>query len=196
MNLRIQKHMRNFCFLLLTFATGLFYFCFYFVGITLGVSMAFTLVGLPILYYVLRSTSVFVQYERSQTKVYTDISIDRIPSRTRAEEGLWERVKVDLLDASNWKVICWLLLKFVIGLVSIICAALFYVAPLIFLLAPILYRLNNFTFFGMEIRTLGDSLLIMLAGAVLIWIGSYLGNGLVKMIGGHTRRMVEGLAGK
>ncbi len=47
MNQRIQKHMRNFCFLLLTFATGLFYLCFYLVGITLGVSMAFTLVGLP-----------------------------------------------------------------------------------------------------------------------------------------------------
>jgi len=196
MNQRIQKYMRNFYFLLLTFTTGLFYFCFYLVGITLGVAMAFTLVGLPILYYVLRSTGAFVQYERSQTKAYTSISIDQIPSRTREGGGLWEQVKVDLLDASNWKVIFWLLLKFVMGLVSIICATLFYLTPLIFLLAPILYPLSHFTFFGMEIRTLGESLLIMLAGAVLIWIGSYLGNGLVKMIGGHTRRMVEGLAGK
>nr|WP_281197489.1 sensor domain-containing protein [Paenibacillus glacialis] len=111
--------------------------------------MAFTLVGLPILYYILRSTSVFVQYERSQAKVYTDISIDPISSRTRAEEGLWEQVKVDLLDASNWKVI-FLLLKFVIGLVSIICATLFYVAPLIFLLASILYPLDFLNFVGLK----------------------------------------------
>jgi len=94
------------------------------------------------------------------------------------------------------EIIFWLLLKFVIGLVSIICAALFYVAPLIFLLAPILYPLDFFEFCGIEIKTFGALLLIMLAGAALIWIVPYLGNGLVKMIGGYTRRMVESLAGK
>jgi hypothetical protein len=37
--------------------------------------------------------------------------------------------------------------------------------------------------FGMEIRSFGDSLFVMLAGAILIWFGPYLGNGLVHMIG-------------
>ncbi len=32
--------------------------------------------------------------------------------------------------------------------------------------------------------------------ATLIWFASYLGNGLVKMIGNHTRRIVEGYARK
>ncbi|NOU87387.1 hypothetical protein GC102_16580 [Paenibacillus sp. LMG 31460] len=199
MNQRIRNHLRNFYFLLLTFVTGLFYFCFYLVGITLGVSMAFTLVGLPILHYVLRSTGAFVQHERIQTEAYTDIYIGPGPSRTRMEGSLWDQVKAELSDTRNWKAIFVLMLRFVIGLVSVICAALFYVTPLTLLLAPILSVLNMldyFSFLGMEIRTFGDSLYVMLAGVILIWFGPYLGNGLVRMIGSHTRRMVEGLAGK
>ncbi|NEW09090.1 hypothetical protein GK047_24240 [Paenibacillus sp. SYP-B3998] len=176
--------------------TGLFYFCFYLVGITLGVTMAITIIGLPTLHYVLRSTHAFVQHERIQTKIYTNISIGPVPSRIREEGSLWEQVKAELLNERNWQAILWLMLRFVIGLVSIICVALFYVTPLIFLLAPALYPFYNFSFFGMEIKTFGASLLIMLAGAILVWIGLYLGNGLVKMIGGHTRRMVKGLARK
>lgn len=68
MNQIIRKHVRNFCFLLITFATGLFYFCFYLVGITFGVSMSFTLVGIPILYYVLRSTETFYSMSEFELK--------------------------------------------------------------------------------------------------------------------------------
>lgn len=96
-----------------------------------------------------------MQHERIQTKVYTDISIDTIPSRIRTERSLWEQVKAELSDARNWKTIFWLMLRFVIGLVSIICAALFYVTPLILLLAPVLYQLDYFTLFGMEVRNFG-----------------------------------------
>ncbi|MNH94375.1 hypothetical protein D3C73_469930 [compost metagenome] len=196
MNQRIQQHMRNFRFLLITFATGTFYFCFYLVGITFGVAMAFTLVGLPIIHYVLRSTHTFMQYERIHTRVYTGISIDPIPSRTRSDGNLWEQVKTELLDARNWRAIFSLMQKFLIGLVSITSAALLYVTPLLFLLVPFFYRLSYISILGMEIRTLGASLLTMLAGVVLTWIGSYLGNRLVMRIGGYTRRMVEELAGK
>ncbi|WP_188540970.1 sensor domain-containing protein [Paenibacillus segetis] len=198
MNQTIWKHIRNFCFLLRTFATGLFYFCFYLLGITFGVTMAFTIIGIPILYYVLRSADRFVQYERVLTKVYTDISIRTLPTRTRVEGGIWEQVRADLLDTHNWKMICWLMLRFVVGIISLVCAALFYVTPIIFMLAPVLYRLDHFaiSFFGIQIRTFGDSILSMIAGAVFTWIGLYLGNVLVKMIGGNTRRMVKSLVRK
>ncbi|GFZ86810.1 luciferase [Paenibacillus marchantiophytorum] len=190
MNQIIRKHMRNCCFLLLTFLTGLFYFCFFLVGITFGITMAFTLVGLPILSYVLSATSKFVQYERIQTKVYTDISTYDVPSRSRPQGGLWEQVKTELMDGRNWKAIFWLMLKFVIGLICLLCVVLFYVAPFIFLLAPVMYLWMDITFVGMEIRTFGASLLVMLAGVLYLWIGPYLGSILVKWIGGYTRRLV------
>ncbi|WP_216855388.1 sensor domain-containing protein [Paenibacillus alba] len=195
MNQIISKYMRNFRFLLLTFVTGIFYFCFYLVGITFGIGMAFTLVGLPILHYVLRSTRTFVQYERTQTKVYTDISIAMVSSR-RGEGSLWEQVRAELSDVRNWRTIFWLMLKFVIGIASILCAVLFYVAPLMFMLTPFLYSFIDVTIMGMTIQTLKEALLIMLVGVILMGVGHYLGNGLVKMIGGYTRCMAKGLTDK
>ena len=39
--------------------------------------------GIPLLAWVLQTTYTFVQYERIQTKVYTDISIDLFEPRKR-----------------------------------------------------------------------------------------------------------------
>jgi hypothetical protein len=196
MNQMIRKHVRNFCFLLITFATGLFYFCFYLVGITFGVAMSFTIVGIPILYYVLRSTETFLQHERIRTKVYTDISVRTLPTRSQEEGNMWERVKSELFDEHNWRAIIGLMLQLGIGMLSLICATLFYLSPIILLLSPILYfiDISSISLFGIENKTLNTSLLFMLLGAVFLWIGAYLGNGLVKMIGRYTRRLVKDFA--
>ncbi|MEK4345211.1 sensor domain-containing protein [Paenibacillus sp. FSL P4-0184] len=196
MSQMIRKHVRNFCFLLITFATGLFYFCFYLVGITFGVAMSFTIVGIPILYYVLRSTETFLQHERIRTKVYTDISVRTLPTRSQEEGNIWEKVKVELSDEHNWRAIIGLMLQLGIGMLSLICATLFYLSPIILLLSPILYfiDISSISLFGIENKTLNTSLLFMLLGAVSLWIGAYLGNSLVKMIGRYTRRLVKDFA--
>ncbi|OMD38123.1 sensor domain-containing protein [Paenibacillus odorifer] len=196
MNQMIRKHVRNFCYLLITFATGLFYLCFYMVGITFGVAMSFTIVGIPILYYVLRSTETFLQHERIRTKVYTDISVRTIPARSQEEGSMWERVKGELLDEHNWRAIIGLMLQGIIGMLSLICAALFYLTPIILLLSPVLYSfgVSSISFFGVTNSTLRSSLFFMLLGALFLWIGAYLGNSLVKMIGRYTRRLVKDFA--
>lgn len=193
---RIEEHLRNFNFLLITFTRGLFYFCFYLVGIITGFSLAFTLVGLPILHYVLRTTAKFVDQERTMVKVYADITMDPVKGRPLATGGLWEQVKAEVLDARNWKVIGLLMFKFVIGCMSLICTALFYFAPCLFLLTPVLYQVIPMTLLGVEINTLSKALLIMLGGAALFWIGSQLGRGLVKLIAGYTVRMAKTWSGQ
>jgi hypothetical protein len=196
MNQMIRKHVRNFCFLLITFATGLFYLCFYLVGITFGVGMSFTLVGIPILYYVLRTTETFLQHERIRTKIYTDISVRTLPTRSQEEGSMWERVRAEFLNEHNWRAIIGLMLQGIIGMLSLICATLFYLAPIILLFAPVLYLLgiSSISVFGIENNTLSISLFFMLLGALFLWIGAYLGNSLVKMIGRYTRRLVKDFA--
>lgn len=198
MNQLIRKHVRNFCFLVITFGTGLFYLCFYLVGITFGVGMSFTLVGIPVLYYVLRSTEIFLQQERIRTKVYTDISVRTLPTRSQEEGSMWERVKAEFMDEHNWRAIIGLMLQGIIGMLSLISATLFYVAPIILLSAPVLYLFGvpSISLFGIPNHTLGISFLFMLLGALFLWIGAYLGNGLVKMIGRYTRRLVKDFARK
>jgi hypothetical protein len=158
--------------------------------------MSFTLIGIPILYYVLRSTETFLQHERIRTKIYTDISVRTIPTRSQVEGNLWEKVKAEFLDEHNWRAIMGLMMQFLIGMVSLICAVLFYLAPLLLMLSPVLYvfGVTSISLFGIENKSLNISLFFMLLGVALLFIGTYLGNGLVKMIGRYTRRLVKDFA--
>lgn len=80
-----QKTLQDFYFLLFTFVSG-FYFCFYLVSITFALVMTIIFWGIPLLAWVLQTTYTFVQYERIQTKVYTDISIDLFEPRKKRKE--------------------------------------------------------------------------------------------------------------
>ncbi|MCZ8520920.1 MULTISPECIES: sensor domain-containing protein [Paenibacillus] len=184
---------RNGYFLLFTFATGFFYFCFYLVALSFSLSLSFTVIGIPLVTRVLRTTTVFIQFERTQTKRYTDITTDPYYRRAATGASVWAQSKFELTDRRNWSAVFWLMRKFLIGLVSLVCAAVFYVTPLACLLAPLLYRHMDMNFMFLEVDTFAKSLLIMAVGVVLAAISSRLADGLAKKIGGYTRSMTRQL---
>ena len=61
--------------------------------------------GIPLLAWVLQTTYTFVQYERIQTKVYTDISIDLFEPRKKEEGDKWIKAIDTILNNSNWRAI-------------------------------------------------------------------------------------------
>jgi len=192
---RIVCNMQNMAFLLLTFTTGLFYFCFYLVSLMLGVSLSFTVIGIPLLTYVMRSTQTFVRYERIQTKIYTDISIDAYEEKQPIEGSLWMQAKEELLDPRNWKAILWLMQKLIVGLLCLICAFILYIVPLTFILSPFLIPFGVVHFMNIPIDTLPKSLLMVVFGLILGVIGSWLGNWVVQMSGSYTRLMIKAIKG-
>lgn len=195
MKKRLIRNMQNVIFMLLTFTTGLFYFCFYLVSLTLGVSLSFTLIGLPLLTYVMRTTQIFVQYERIQTKIYTDISIEPYEGKQPIVGPLWIQAKAELMDRRNWSTIFWLMLKFVIGIVCLIGTVVLYILPLTLILTPFLIPFGGIHMMGMTINTLDKSLFIMLVGLALAFLGSWIGDGAVRMGGVYTRHMIKAIKG-
>lgn len=193
MKKRIVRNIQNFYFLLFTFATGLFYFCFYSVSLVFGLSMSFTLIGVPLLAYVMRTTHTFVQYERIQTKIYTDISIEPYDEKPRIEGSLWMQAREELLDRRNWKAIFWLMQKLVVGLVCLICAAVLYIVPMLFMLAPLLFPFVDINVMSIPVNTWAKSLVMLTAGGSLALAGSWFGDGLVLLAGGYTRHMYNDL---
>ncbi len=193
MNKTIRCFFQNGYFLLLTFATGLFYFCFYLVTLTLGIGLSFTVAGIPLLTQVLRTTLTFVQYERIQTKIYTDITTQPYERRIRTEQSLWAQAKEELTDTRNWTAICWLMLKFGIGLLCLLSVALLCVLPLLLMLTPLFFPIFDIRLFGIQIDTFMQSLFIMALGVIFTFISSWLLNVLVRLIGGYTRQMTKRL---
>lgn len=80
-----------------------------------------------------------------------------------------------------------------IGLFSLVSAAVLYLAPLAFLVAPLLYRYINMNVIFMEVDTFAKSLLIMAVGVVLTAISFKLADVLAKKLGGYTRMMIRKL---
>ncbi|AMM94770.1 luciferase [Peribacillus simplex] len=184
---------QNGYFLLLTFVTGLFYFCFYMVALSFSLSLSFTVVGIPLVLRVLRTTTTFIQFERTQTKIYTDITTAPYDRIVTTDATVWAQAKLELTDRCNWSAVFWLMQKFVIGLFSLVSAAVLYLAPLAFLVAPLLYRYINMNVIFMEVDTFAKSLLIMAVGVVLTAISFKLADVLAKKLGGYTRMMIRKL---
>ncbi len=193
MSLMKLRFIQNGYFLLLTFVTGLFYFCFYLVALLLSFTLSFTVVGIPLVIRVLQTTTAFIQFERIQTKIYTDISIDSYNRSVTTDTSDWAQVKLGLTNRRTWSAVFWLMRKFVIGIFSLISAVILYVMPLMFLLAPLLYRSIDMNIFFMQIDTFAKSLLVMSVGIASTAISIKIVDGLAKKIGGYTRSMIRQL---
>lgn len=188
-----QKTLQDFYFLLFTFVSGFFYFCFYLVSITLALVMTIIFLGIPLLGWVLQTTHTFIQYERIQTKVYTDISIDLFEPRIKEEGDRWIKARDTILNNSNWRAIFWLMQKFFVGIMSLICAVLLYVMPLVCIVTPLLFRSFNIYLLGIAVNSWEKAIFVMIVGFILIWIHNLIGNCLVRIIGMYTRSMFEAI---
>jgi len=155
--------------------------------------LSFTVVGIPLLTNVLRTTQTFVQHERIQTKIYTDISIEPLETRQRAEGNQWMQARAELMDVRNWVSVYWLMQKFFIGCISLVIGVLIYIAPICFVVTPLLYPYLELTFFGIRVDSDLMALQIMSLGFILMIGCSMIGNGLVQLIGGYTRLMFKAI---
>ncbi|PGX22073.1 luciferase [Bacillus cereus] len=188
-----SKFIQNGYFLLLTFVTGLFYFCFYLIALLFSLTLSFTVVGIPLIMRVLQTTTPFIQFERIQTKIYTDISTDSYDKGITIDTSNWAQVKLVLTDRRTWSAVFWLMQKLVIGIFSLISAIIFYVMPLMLLLAPLLYRYIEMNIIFIQIDTFSKSLFVMFMGIVFTAISIRIVEGLTKKIGGYTRSMIRQL---
>ncbi|MDR4153432.1 sensor domain-containing protein [Bacillus cereus] len=188
-----SKFIQNGYFLLLTFVTGLFYFCFYLIALLFSLTLSFTVVGIPLIMRVLQTTTPFIQFERIQTKIYTDISTDSYDKSITMDTSNWAQVKLVLTDRRTWSAVFWLMQKLVIGIFSLISAIVFYVMPLMLLLAPLLYRYIEMNIIFIQIDTFSKSLFVMFMGIVFTAISIRIVDGWTKKIGGYTRSMIRQL---
>lgn len=192
-NFMKSRFIQNGYFLLLTFVTGLFYFCFYLIALLFSFTLSFTVIGIPLVIRVLQTTTPFIQFERIQTKIYTDISTDSYDKSIKMATSNWTQVKLVLTDRRTWSAVFWLMQKFVIGIFSLISAIIFYVMPLMLLLAPLLYRYIDMNIIFIQIDTFAKSLFVMFIGIVFTAISIRIVEGLTKKIGGYTRSMIRQL---
>jgi hypothetical protein len=186
---------KNMAYLALAFPLGLFYLVFLVVGLALGVGLVIIWVGLPILAVVVLAWWAFAGFERLQAEHLLGVrTAGRLaPWEGGGDESWWQRVKRHLGDARTWKDLAFLFVKFPMGVVSFVIVTVVVAVPTALIAAPLYYRYAEWTtnevhhygisFGTWHIDTLGEALLLVPIGLIVLLAGLHLANVFARFSG-------------
>ncbi|MFB6178264.1 MAG: sensor domain-containing protein [Halorientalis sp.] len=212
---RLQTY-RNLLYLSLAFPLGLTYFLLVTIGLSLGVGLAITLVGVPLLLAVLAATMGLTWFERHLTVLLLGIDIEPPTHPVVEREGLGDRITALVTDLGIWKGVVYLVSKFVIGIASFALIVSMLATAVAFLTAPLFYRSVRIGVFlpkpmtltpsikfaqdlllvgvdavvrlsSWRVDSLGDALVMSALGVVFLVVALNLLNGLAWLAGRYTR---------
>jgi hypothetical protein len=117
-------------YMLLSLATGIFYFTWTTVGISLTVGFAILIIGIPFALLFIGSVRVLAHIEGRIVEALLGVRMPRrLPVTSAAEETVWARIKDALSDVRTWSSMLYLLLMlplgvayFVIAVVGLACS--------------------------------------------------------------------------
>jgi signal transduction histidine kinase len=183
--------LRRTLYLLLTFPLGLTWFLVLVIGVSTGVGLAITLIGIPILVGLLLAIRPMADVERFALRRLLDVDVTphyRVPARP----GLWSRIVTRLGDPQTWKDVVYLVAQFPLGIVWLAVVCVLWGSALGLLLAPLWFwtvadgvQVGLFT-----IDSLPEALAVVPLGALLTWIAWHVGNGLGRLHGGWAQLLL------
>jgi len=187
-------------YLLLSFLLGIFYFVFLVTGLSLGLGLIITWLGIPILLGTLLLWRVLAGFERQLVTSILGIDISFVP--IRESKGIWEKIKAYLNDPFTWKSLVYLFIKFPLGIISFVVLVTSLSFALGLIAAPILYYLTEIgilhgTFCIITssniclINSYFTSIIVGVIGVFLLFIFLHILNGLARISGLLTKSILE-----
>jgi signal transduction histidine kinase len=179
-------------YLLIAGALGIVEFTFLVTAISIGLGLAVTLVGIPILIASVYAWGWLAEFERRTIGALTGVAIPS-PYRPMPEGNWWTRLRARLADPATWKDLVFLFLQFPIGLVTFVVAVVVLGVGLQCLTAPFWYwavpgEVDLFGFF--DVDTLPEALAFMPVGALVLWAGIPALGALGRLYGSYGELML------
>jgi len=110
-------------FMLLALPTGIFYFVWTIVGISLTLGFAILIIGIPFALLFVASVRVLSHVEGRIVEGLLGVRMPRrLPAQNAAEETLMTRIKDALVDSRTWSSMLYLLLRLPLGVVYFVLA--------------------------------------------------------------------------
>jgi Putative sensor len=167
---------------LLGLPLGIAYFVWIVTGLSLGAGLAITLLGIPILTFVLANVRPLLMAERGLANALLGTRLPPlgITPRNRGS-GLLGRLKAYWTDGMTWRGVLYLLLRFPVGVLTFTVAVAFYGAAVQGLAAPLLAPLDAIDLGFWEPDTVLEGLLLVPLGAVLLVAAGWVSEGMAAM---------------
>jgi uncharacterized membrane protein len=109
-------------FMLLSLATGVFYFTFAVTGLSLSAGLAVLVIGVPFFLLFIGVTRVISLAEGRLIEAMTGMRMPRRPLHPGTEQGFWGRVAHMLKDRRTWTTLAYLVLMLPLGIVYFVIA--------------------------------------------------------------------------
>jgi ABC-type multidrug transport system fused ATPase/permease subunit len=137
----------------LAFVTGLFYFIWTTVGISLSIGFAILIFGIPFALLFIGSIRVLAHIEGRIVEALLGVRMPRrLPAATASEETIWARIKDVLFDARTWSSMFYLLLMLPLGVTYFVMTIVGLIVPVAFvggsLYALVTNRVSTVFHFG------------------------------------------------
>jgi len=166
----------NLLYLALAFPTGLAYFVFLAVGLSVGLGLTIIWVGLPILALVVGTSFGLAALERQLAIHLLGARVPPMAPAPHADASAWQRFREFLANPVTWKGMGYLAVKFPLGLVSFVVVVTLLSIAGALLAAPFIYSWEPLYLFDGPVDSLGPALACALVGAVVALISLNLFN--------------------
>lgn len=179
----------NLLYLLLAFPLGIAYFVFLIFGLSLGGGLLIIFVGVPILIGVLFACLGLGSFERLMARSMLHLSIPP-PPHVAPGPGLWPKLKALFGDATTWKSLFYLILKFPFGVAAFVVLVTAFSLSGALILAPLTYSTFRMDFGLWQVDTKDEATIWCLIGVVLLLVSFHLVNGLAFVWGRFAQIML------
>lgn len=178
---RDPKTYTSLFYMLLTLATGIFYFTWAVTGLSMSVGFAILIIGIPFFLLFMASIRLFSLIEGRIIEVFLG---ERMPRRLQRPQGqsLLEKIKEMLSDRRTWTTLVYMLLLMPLGILYFTVAIVGLVVPLSFMFAPLaepLFGGGHIYFDGEVMLDWPETLLLIPVGFVTLTLVLHL----VRIIG-------------
>ena len=182
----------NIIYLLLAFPLGTAYFVFLVTGLSLGLGLSITLLGIPILLLMLIAWWGLIVFERQLAIWLLHVDIPPISRDTASGQSIWVQLKAHLSNPLTWKGLVYLFARFPLGIFSFIVAFTLIALTGALVFAPLTYTNpeSQMYIFSLHIDTLYEAVICSIVGLGVGLISMHIMNGLAFVSGRFTSLML------
>lgn len=159
----------NFLYSVIAFPLGILYFIFLFTGLLLGTVLLLIWVGVPFLIFMFDAVWFLASFERKLSIWFLGVKMPGISKDIQYDPIQMKTFLSYLKNRRTWKFVGYLILKFPLGIISVIVPVVFLLLSFFMLYIPlnsVFGKINVFNFFTTESFIEAT---FSFFGAVIIW---------------------------
>jgi hypothetical protein len=186
-------------YMLLSLATGIFYFTWAVTGLSLSLGFMVLIIGIPFAVLFMGSVWALSLVEGRLVETMLGVRMPRRPAYMNREGGFLARIKEILVDPRTWATLLYMLLMLPLGNIYFNIAFIGLILSLSFLATPFIYFLGYADYVQIFNTSLADQPWLMipmfLIGAIGIFVTLHVARGIGKLHGQFAKNLLVQTSG-